>query len=140
MQFSGSFYTTIALAFERLNAMKLRPLPQPGRSSPLKVSIYTSKHIMSVFFMESFKYCLLFDNSRQHHIFQTYPTNFIMILICIMAMIYNLPRLFDTQSTYQSHKFVQRIGNSGDAAKDFRIIVVSSFYLILLQYYIISRC
>ena len=34
----GSFYTTIALAFERLNAMKLRPLPQPGRSSPLKVS------------------------------------------------------------------------------------------------------
>ena len=42
-----------------------------------------------------------------------------------MAMIYNLPRLFDTQSTYQSHKFVQRIGNTGDAAKDFRIIVVS---------------
>ena len=35
--FSGSFYTTIALAFERLNAMKLRPLAPPGRSSPLKV-------------------------------------------------------------------------------------------------------
>ena len=74
---------------------------------------------------------MIFANAKQYHIFQTYPTNFIMILICIMAMIYNLPRLFDTQSTYQSHKFVQRIGNSGDSTKDFRIIVVSIF----IRYY-----
>ena len=62
--FSGSFYTTIALAFERLNAMKLRPLPQPGRSSPLKVRSYTTQtYYEKIFYGKSFKHCLIFlDN------------------------------------------------------------------------------
>ena len=92
---SGSTYTTIALALERLNAMAVRqPSGLNGRTS---LTVSTCR----------------------------YPTAHVILIILFLSTLYNTPRFFETRVETKEIRTLEQINNTGELVVDWAIITVS---------------